>query len=225
MKIKTIAIDGPAASGKSTLAQKVADKLGYLFFDTGIMYRAVTWLVLDKQVDPQDEDSATRLAEQTEIDVRKATIDDGRSCDVLITGKDITWEIRKPIVEGSVSVIAAYKGVRAALTAQQRKIGLRGNVVMVGRDIGTVVLPEADLKIYLDASPEERARRRHTELIARGEEADYGQILAKVKERDFIDSNREVAPLRAAKDAVVINSSDMSIEQVVETVMKLAQAE
>ena len=225
MRIKTIAIDGPAASGKSTLAQKVADRLGFLFFDTGIMYRAVTWLVLDRQVDPQDETSATNLAEQTEIDVRKATIDDGRACDVLIAGKDITWEIRKPIVEGSVSVIAAYKGVRAALTAQQRKIGQRGNVVMVGRDIGTVVLPEADLKIYLDASPEERARRRYAELVARGEEADYGQILDKVKERDFIDSNREVAPLRAAEDAIVINSSDMTIDQVVEAVMKYAQKE
>jgi cytidylate kinase len=140
---------------------------------------------------------------------------------VIIEEQDITWEIKKPVVEGSVSVVAAYPGVRAALTAQQRRIGLRGNVVMVGRDIGTVVLPDADLKIYLDASAEERARRRFSEMQSRGESADYAQILAKVIERDQIDSNREVAPLKPASDAVVINSSDMDIDAVLNFVLGL----
>ena len=219
--ISTIAIDGPAASGKSTVALELAQKLGYLFFDTGLMYRAITWAALDKKIDIQNESAATLLAENTEIDVRTATVADGRGCDVLIGGKDITWAIRDASVENSVSVIAAYKGVRAALTAKQRKIGLRGNVVMVGRDIGTVVLPEADLKVYLDASAEERARRRYKELIARGESADYDQILAKVIERDHIDSNRAVAPLKAAADAIVIDSSKLSIDEVVSQVIAL----
>ena len=220
-QISTIAIDGPAASGKSTVAMILANKLGYLFFDTGLMYRAITWLALDRKIDVTDELAATKLAEETEIDVRTASTNDGRGCDVLISGRDITWEIRDPKVESAVSAIAAYKGVRAALTAKQRRIGLRGNVVMVGRDIGTVVLPEADLKIYLDASAEERAKRRYNELIARGESADYLKILEKVKERDLIDSTRAVAPLKAADDAIVVDSSLMSVDEVVKLVFGL----
>src|SRR5512134_444986 len=188
-----IAIDGPAASGKSTLGLKLAKELGYLFFDTGVMYRAITWLALKFDMDVQDEADVTNLAETTQIDVAPASKSDGRACDVLIAGKDITWETRLPEVDANVSVVSAYRGVRAALSKQQRRIGLRGKVVMVGRDIGTVVLPEADLKIYLDASAEERAKRRYDEIIGRGEKADYDEILAKVRERDHIDSTRAVA--------------------------------
>lgn len=209
-----IAIDGPAASGKSTLGLRLAQALHYLFFDTGVMYRAVTWLALDHSVDVDDETAVTSLAENVPIDVAPASVPDGRACDVLIEGKDITWATRERNVEASVSIVAAYAGVRKALSQQQRRIGLRGKIVMVGRDIGTVVLPEADLKIYLDASAEERARRRYDEIIARGGTADYNEILAKVKERDRIDSTRDVAPLKAAEDAVVLDSDKLNADEV-----------
>ena len=216
-----IAIDGPAASGKSTIGKRLADSLGYLFFDTGVMYRAVTWLAIQRGVNLRDETAVTRLAEETPIEVAPASQSDGRACDVLIEGRDITWEARGPQIDANVSVVSAYAGVRAALSRQQRRIGQRGKVVMVGRDIGTVVLPEADLKIYLDASAEERARRRYDEIIARGGEADYEEILSKVRNRDHIDSTRAVAPLRPAKDAVLIDSDRMNAEEVFEKVRTL----
>lgn len=218
-----IAIDGPAASGKSTLGRRLADYLGYLFFDTGVMYRAVTWLALQRGIDIHDEQRVTALAEEVQIDVLPPSQADGRLYDVRIDHQDVTWEIRRPEVDAAVSVISAYAGVRQALTAQQRRIGLRGRVVMVGRDIGTVVLPEADLKIYLDASPEERARRRFTELQARGQSAEYEAILQQVRERDRLDSTRDVAPLQAAADAVRINSDRLSADEVFEKVKELCR--
>ena len=211
-----IAIDGPAASGKSTIGKRLADHLGYLFFDTGVMYRAVTWIALQRGVDVRDERAVTRLAEETPIEVAPASRSDGRACDVIVEGRDITWETRRPEVDANVSVVSAYAGVRRALSAQQRRIGQRGRVVMVGRDIGTVVLPEADLKIYLDASAEQRARRRFDEIVARGEKADYDEILSKVRERDRIDSTRAVAPLRPADDAVILDSDHLNADQVFE---------
>jgi cytidylate kinase len=217
----TIAIDGPAASGKSTLGLRLAQELGYLFFDTGVMYRAVTWLALQRGADVNDDAEVTALAEQVPIDVQPASQPDGRLCDVLIEGRDITWETRRPEVEANVSQVSAYAGVRTALTLQQRRIGLRGQVVMVGRDIGTVVLPEADLKVYLDASAEERARRRHLEILARGGQSDYEEILAKVIARDQIDSTRAIAPLRPAEDAVILDSDKMDANQVFERVREL----
>jgi len=209
-----IAIDGPAASGKTTLGRQLADALGYLFFDTGVMYRAVTWLTLQRGIDVNDEKSVTALAVDSVIDVRSPSVADGRACDVLVDGVDATWEIRRPEIDANVSVVSAYRGVRAALAAQQRRIGLRGAVVMVGRDIGTVVLPEADLKIYLDASAEERARRRYQEILQRKEKADYDEILAGVRKRDRIDSTRAHSPLKVAPDAVIVDSEDMNIDQV-----------
>jgi len=216
-----IAIDGPAASGKSTLGLRLANALGYLFFDTGVMYRAVTWLALDHDINLLDEAAITALAEKTQIEIAPASKSDGRACDVRVAGKDITWEMRLPEVDANVSVVSAYRGVREALSQQQRRIGQRGRVVMVGRDIGTVVLPEADLKIYLDASVEERAQRRYDEIIARGGTADYKDILAKVIERDRIDSTRDVAPLKAAEDAVVLDSDNLTADEVFERVMTL----
>ena len=216
-----IAIDGPAASGKSTLGLRLANALGYLFFDTGVMYRAVTWLALDHDINLLDEAAITALAEKTQIEIAPASKSDGRACDVRVAGKDITWEMRLPEVDANVSVVSAYRGVREALSQQQRRIGQRGRVVMVGRDIGTVVLPEADLKIYLDASAEERAQRRYDEIIARGETADYKDILAKVIERDRIDSTRDVAPLKAAEDAVVLDSDNLTADEVFDRVMTL----
>jgi CMP/dCMP kinase len=218
-----IAIDGPAASGKSTLGLRLANALGYLFFDTGVMYRAVTWLALKFDMDLNDEAKITALAEKTQIDIAPASKSDGRACDVLIAGRDITWETRLPEVDAHVSVVSAYRGVRAALSQQQRRIGQRGRVVMVGRDIGTVILPEADLKIYLDATAEERAKRRYDEIIARGGTADYNEILAKVIERDRIDSTRDVAPLKAAADAVVLDSDKLDADEVFERVLALCK--
>ena len=209
-----IAIDGPAASGKSTLGRRLADALDYLFFDTGVMYRAVTWGALQRGIAIQDEAGVTHLAETAQIDVCPLSQDDGRACDVLLDGVDITWATRRPEVDANVSPVSAYRGVREALTSQQRRIGLRGRVVMVGRDIGTVVLPEADLKIYLDATAEERARRRYDEIINRGGEANYVKILAGVHMRDEIDSTRAFAPLRAAKDAVVLDSDKLDADAV-----------
>jgi CMP/dCMP kinase len=218
---RIIAIDGPAASGKSTLGHKLAQALGYLYFDTGVMYRAVTWLALTSGLDISDEAAITSLAENTKIDVRPPSIQDGRAYDVIVDEQDITWDIRRPEVEGNVSPVSAYAGVRKALSSQQRRIGLRGNVVMVGRDIGTVVLPNADLKIYLDASVEERARRRYEELRQRGEPADYDVILQAMRRRDQIDSSREVAPLRPAEDAHILCSDGLDADQVLEVAKAL----
>jgi len=219
-----IAIDGPAASGKSTLGEKVAANLGYLYFDTGVMYRAVTLAALRELGAVSDEEAVSRLAERVQIDVQPPSKADGRKCDVLLDGKDITWDIRKSRVEAHVSEVSAYPVVRREMTAQQRRIGQRGKVVMVGRDIGTVVFPEAELKIYLDASVEERARRRYEEVIARDGDADYSKILEAMKIRDKKDSSRKIAPLKPAPDAVIIGTDGVSIEQVVDQVMGLIES-
>jgi cytidylate kinase len=218
-----IAIDGPAASGKSTIGLRLANALGYLFFDTGILYRAITWLAFQRGVDVRDEAALTALAEGAQIDIRPASKSDGRACDVLVNGQDITWETRGRRVDENVSIVAAYPGVRKALSQQQKRIGQRGRVVMVGRDIGTVVLPEADLKIYLDATAQERARRRHDEIRARGGKANYDEILERVLERDRIDSTRDVAPLRAADDAVVLDSDQLTADQVFQQILALVK--
>jgi cytidylate kinase len=217
----SIAIDGPAASGKSTLGKRIADRLGYLYFDTGVMYRAITWVALHKQVDIEDENKVTGLAQTTVLDIQSPSQDDGRQCDILADGVDITWEIRAPEVDRNVSLVSSYAGVREALTLQQRKIGQRGHVVMMGRDIGTVVLPDADLKIYLDASTEVRAQRRHSEILNRGEDSDQEQVLNGMYKRDKFDSTRKIAPLKPAEDAEIICSDDLDENQVLERVLLL----
>ena len=223
MKPSTIAIDGPAASGKSTIGELLAQRLGYLYFDTGVMYRAVTWAALARDVPIEDQAAVTALAERLRIDVVPADVDDGRQYTVRADGEDVTWAIRTPQVEGNVSPVSAYPGVRRALVVQQRRVAAEGRVVMVGRDIGTVVLPEADLKLYLDASVEERARRRWREVQARGGAADYGAVLASMRNRDRIDSNREASPLRVADGAVVIETTDMTIDQVLAQAVRLVE--
>ena len=219
---KIVAIDGPAASGKTTVANQLAEKWGYLFFDTGVMYRAVTWLALHKDISTKDEDAVSELAHQVNIDVLPPSKEDGREYDVWADGIDVTWFIREQKVDRKVSRVSAYPEVRKALTIQQRRIGLRGNVIMVGRDIGTVVLPEADLKIFLDASVEERARRRYQQRLDRGEKAHYEKILSTLKKRDRIDSTREIAPLCAADDAIIINTDDLGIPEVVSEIERIA---
>jgi len=214
LKPSTIAIDGPAASGKSTIGEMLSQRLGYLYFDTGVMYRAVTWAALERSISIEDEAAVTALAEQLRIDVISPTLDDGRQYTVLADGVDVTWAIRAPEVDAHVSPVSAYPGVRRALVAQQRRVAAEGLVVMVGRDIGTVVLPDADFKLYLDASVEERARRRWREVRARGEEADYEVVLALMRRRDEIDSHRAASPLCVADDAVVVDTTDQGIEEV-----------
>ncbi|MBN1642366.1 MAG: (d)CMP kinase [Anaerolineae bacterium] len=231
----TIAIDGPAASGKSTIGALLAERLGYVYFDTGVMYRAVTWAALQRGIPIEEEDAVTALSERLLIEVTRPTVDDGRQYTVLADGEDVTWDLRRPEVNQHVSPVSAYPGVRRALLAQQRRIGEDGSVVMVGRDIGTVVLPDADLKVYLDATVDERAWRRYVEVYARrtarqperdavsGDE--YASIREGLARRDRIDSSREVAPLRAAKDAVVIDTTDMPVAEVLARVLALCNRE
>jgi cytidylate kinase len=219
-----IAIDGPAASGKTTLAQRLAKQLGYLLFDTGVMYRAVTLAALRRSVSVDDQATIEGIAESIDIDVRPASLADGRLYDVLVDGKDWTWEIRSREVDAHVSQVSAYRGVRQAMTRRQREIGLRGRVVMVGRDIGTVVLPEAELKLYVVASRDERARRRYRELVERGEPADLDAIGSSMAERDRIDSSRQLAPLRPADDARILDTTQLTIDQAVTKALELMGA-
>lgn len=223
-----IAIDGPAASGKSTLGKNLAEALNYLYFDTGVMYRAITWVALQRGIRIDNEEKINHLAENISIDVRPPSQDDGRDYDVWVNGQDITWDIRRPEIDANVSAVSAYSGVRRSLTEQQRRIGMRGRVVMVGRDIGTVVLPEANLKIYLDASVEVRARRRYEEMRERtdnfvGQEDDRSldAILEAMRKRDQIDSTRQIAPLKPAKDAITIDSNRLDADQVLEKAKEL----
>lgn len=215
-KPMVIAIDGPAASGKSTLAEKLSQRLGFFYFDTGVMYRAATLAALKYLGGVDDETAVTELTERIRIDVQPPSIADGRTMDVLLDGMDVTWEIRTPRVDQSVSPVSAYPGVRKILTKRQREIGLRGNMVMVGRDIGTVVFPDARYKIYLEASPEERARRRMKEMLQRGESRIFEEVLQSIVRRDGIDSTRKHAPLKPAPDAVMIDTDGKTIEQVLE---------
>lgn len=218
-KPEIIAIDGPAASGKSTVGALVAEKLNYVWLDTGIMYRAVACEALETGIPIDDEQAISELAEGLDVDVVPASVDDGRQFDVLINGKDRTWEIRSNEVNGSVSEVSVYPGVRVAMTELQRKIASKGRIVVLGRDIGTVVLPDADLKIYLDASIEVRAQRRLLEELSRGNTLDLEKTIEMLRHRDVIDSTREHAPLKAAEDAILINTDHLTIEQVVDKII------
>jgi cytidylate kinase len=220
----TIAIDGPSASGKSTIGARLAESLGYLYFDTGVMYRAVAAEALRRDIPLGDEPAVSSMAEEMQIEVMSPTVDDGRDATVLVEGRDVTLELRLPEVEKAVSTVSAYPAVRAAMRAQQRRIAESGRIVMVGRDIGTAVLPEADLKIYLDATLQERAQRRHAERRARGETISFDQVLQDMRRRDRIDSSRTHSPLQVAPDAILVDTSGMSIEQVLERAGALARA-
>ncbi len=212
-----IAIDGPAGSGKSTIGEQLARRLGYLYVDTGAMYRAVAWLALHENIDINNGPALEQLARHAEIVISKPKVADGRQYTVTAHGRDITWDIRNSAVTGAVSTVSAHPEVRAILIAQQRAMAARDRVVMVGRDIGAVVLPEAELKIYLTASVEERARRRHAELVERlGAHSpflpSFTTVVEEIQRRDSIDHDN----MQPAKDAIIVETDHLSIPQVLE---------
>lgn len=220
-----IAIDGPAAAGKSTVARLLADRLGAMLFDTGVLYRVVALIALRASIAPTDADALARIGQDARIRVTPPSEPDGRLYDVWLDGEDVTWAIRQPDVGAVVSPIAEHPGVRASLLPLQRAIAASGPVVIVGRDIGTVVVPDAGLKIFLDATPEERARRRYREARARGSDETFAEVLAETLTRDAIDSNRDTAPLREAPDAIRINTDAQSIDAVVAAIESLARSQ
>ncbi|MSQ40178.1 MAG: (d)CMP kinase [Dehalococcoidia bacterium] len=218
-----IAIDGPGAAGKTTVGRALAVHLGYRFLDTGLMYRAVTWLALQQGVSLEDTEALAALARS--LDFLVTTPTEAEEEVVLVEGRPVLRDwLRSLEVEERVSEVSALAGVREALVAKQRALAQEGRVVMVGRDIGTNVLPDAPLKVYLDASPEERARRRYLERRGRGEEADPGEARRELERRDRLDKGRQVAPLRIAEDAKVVLTDGLSVEEVTELLLKLAWA-
>ncbi|MDQ0350872.1 cytidylate kinase [Alkalibacillus filiformis] len=214
-----VAIDGPAAAGKSTVAKQIAKKLDYLYIDTGAMYRALTLKALRNKVNLEDEEALAQLASQIKISFKHK--EDGQ--DVLINGDDVSDDIRQSDVTNNVSIVAKHKLVREHMVAMQRKLAEEANVVVDGRDIGTYVLPNAEVKIFLVASVEERAIRRHKENIDRGIESDLNQLKEEIERRDQIDSQREMAPLTKADDAIEIDTTSKSIEEVKESILTIIQ--
>ncbi|MFQ6020378.1 MAG: (d)CMP kinase [Dehalococcoidia bacterium] len=220
---RVIAIDGPSAAGKSTVGILVGRRLGYLFLDTGAMYRAITLAALRRGIDLGDEGVLGELAGSAEIEMGPPRLESVETCTVSVDGDDVTTDLRRPEVEAAVSLVSRVPAVRQALVATQRRLAGHQSVVMAGRDIGTVVLPDADLKLYLDASLEERARRRHRELQALGQTVTEDQVLHDLRRRDSIDSQRSTSPLRPAEDAIIIDTDGMTLEQVVENILTLAE--
>ena len=214
MRKIVVAVDGPAASGKSTVSKAIAKELGFTYIDTGAMYRAFTEYVLRKGVNPQDEAACVKLIPEVTIDL----FPDGK---VMCSGKDVTREIREPHVSGNVSYIASYKDIRLALVELQRKMAEKQSVVMDGRDIGTYVLPNADVKIYQIASVEERAKRRFLENQEKGIPSTLEEVIADVEKRDRIDSSRAFAPLKPAEDSILLDTSKLSIEETFKEVLRI----
>lgn len=223
-----IAIDGPVAAGKGTTAKMVAQRLGFLYVDTGAMYRALTWYVKNEGVLWDDESSVGKILierkPKVELSIPTEQEKDGRLCTVKLNGTDVSWKIRTEDISSGVSVITQYAAVRNYITPLARQIAETIDVVMEGRDITTVVLPDADLKIYMDADPRERAERRHRELMMRGEDVSLEQVLLQLNERDKRDSEREIAPLTKAKNAWVLDTTGMSINKVAEVIVERAKA-
>lgn len=216
MKYKVIAIDGPAGAGKSTIAKKLADVIGFTYIDSGAMYRAVTLKVLRENIPLKEVDRIIALTEETDIDFRENSI--------YLDGKTADKEIREEAVNRNVSYIAAMPEVRKLLVSLQRKISKNKNVVMDGRDVGTVIFPSANVKFYITASVEERADRRYKELKQKGYEAEFNDIKLQIEKRDHIDSTRSDSPLKAASDAIIIDTTGKSIEEVLEEVISNLKA-
>ena len=218
----TIAIDGPAAVGKSTMGKLIARELGFLYIDTGAIYRAITWKVLKNNIDINDEDTISELVSNTSITIEKTdTKNLNDYYHIFVDGEDVSEEIRDPRIDQNVSQIARLPKIRKQLIYLQRKLAEKGNIVMEGRDIGSVILPQADIKLYFTASEEERIKRRYTELKDKGYSVDYEEVKKQIVQRDEIDSKRKYAPLIKAEDAIVIDSTEKSIEEVREEILEI----
>ena len=221
LKAIRIAVDGPAGAGKSTVARAVARRLHYHYIDTGAMYRALAWRALNAGVDLRDEQAVTHLLEQMDLGVVQGPDQKTR---VLVDGEDVSERIRTPEVHASVSLVAGYSGVRAAMTRRQRDLAQDGGVVMDGRDIGTHVLPDAEVKVFLTATLEVRVARRRAELCAQGYDMSADRLRDDIEKRDRLDMERAVAPLREAPDALHIDTSDLPVDAVVERILDAAAA-
>ena len=219
MVIEAVAIDGPVASGKTSVGAGVAKRLDYAFLDTGLMYRAATWKAVHSGVDIQDESGLKRMTESMTITLTPAEGADR----LIVDGADVTDHLRTPVIDRNVSAVSAVRGVRLALTPHQRRIAENGPIVMVGRDIGTVVLKDARVKVYLNASVRVRAGRRHSEIVASGATVEFEQVVADTARRDRIDTERAEAPLTAAEDALIVNTDFLTLDEVVEHIVKLAE--
>jgi cytidylate kinase len=217
-----IAIDGPAASGKTAIGTEVARRLGYRFLDTGAMYRAIAWSVLRASIDPEDARAVAAFARTVRVELIAEAAAEGGTA-VLVDGHDATPHLRAPDVEAAVSFVSRVPAVREALVSIQREVARDGRIVMAGRDIGSVVLPEARVRVYLDASREIRAARRAEQMRAAGQDPDMDALVADLARRDGLDSSRETSPLTAAPGAVIINTDNMTIEEVVSRIVALAQ--
>lgn len=219
-----IAIDGPAAVGKSTMGKLIARELGFLYIDTGAIYRAITWKVLQNNINVYDEDIISNLVSNICLTIERAN---SKSLDdyyhIFVDGEDVTEEIRNPRIDQNVSQIARLPKIRKQLIYLQRELAEKGNIVMEGRDIGSVILPQADIKFYFTATEEERIKRRYKELINNGYSMDYKEVKKQIIQRDKIDSKRKYAPLIKAKDAILIDSTEKSIEEVKDNILKIIE--
>ena len=218
MKMVSIAIDGPSGAGKSTLARSAAAELGYLYVDTGAIYRTIGYYAHTHNMDPKDGQAVVAALPQVHVELTYG--DDGLQ-HMLLNGQDVTKEIRLPEISLCASAVSAHPGVRAFLLEMQRELARTHSVIMDGRDIGTVVLPDADVKIFLTASPEARARRRMLELEQRGTPEPYEKILKEIEQRDWDDTHRAAAPLRQAEDAVLLDTTELNFEESREALLKL----
>ena len=217
-----IAIDGPAAVGKSTMGKLIARELGFLYIDTGAIYRAITWKVLKSNISLNDENIISNLVSNTCVTIEKANCKSLNDYyHIFVDGEDITEEIRNPRIDQNVSQIARLPKIRKQLICLQRKLAKKGNIIMEGRDIGSIILPQADIKFYFTASEEERIKRRYKELINKGYSIDYEEVKKQIIQRDKIDSKRKYAPLIKAKDAILIDSTKKSIEEVKDKILKI----
>ena len=217
-KMISVAIDGPAGAGKSTIARRLAQELGYRYVDTGAIYRTVAYFMDLWGVSPKDVDGVTRYIDELTVEIE---YDDDGIQHMIMNGMDVTEDLRSQEISQKASLISAHAVVREMLLDMQREMARRYNVIMDGRDIGTVVLPKATVKIFLTASPEVRAQRRTDELLAKGQKANYETVLKEIRQRDYQDTHREIAPLKMARDSVKVDTSDMNLEQAVETIRQI----
>lgn len=215
-----IAIDGPAVSGKSSVGKAFASRIGYRFLDTGLMYRAATWNAVQNGVDVNDSAAVTTAAEEMEFSVTDSETGDNL---IIVNGEDVTSHLHSIEVDEAVSAVAAVGRVREIMVEEQRRLAGEGEIVMVGRDIGTVVLPDAALKVYLTATARTRAIRRHKDFIAEGTEVELEVILRSMEQRDLVDSSRENSPLKPADDALIVDTDDLTFDQVVDHLVELAE--